>query len=278
MKIVVSILWMLSFTFAKSQTANVYDYREVLAICGETGHTISYGEFQSTLASSAKSFVLQRDKKLPKVNYTVHKQTDHYLIGFDDKKDFAFIDLIHHRHYIISGENSRNYLFIGWGDSLEIIKQNISLLHTFSSEFKSKSKLMEILISRTMNEDVTQNFQDYFIENETYGPIPNSLKIGPNKTSEKAVGAFFLNYEDSAYFVQGKFNKFSAVAHGFNDTRVVSSDAEIFEDLTDPLMYYALPFNLNSASIYLTIIGVDKNGKSVSLGTFHVEVKPIITD
>ncbi len=81
--------------------------------------------------------------------------------------------------------------------------------------------------------------------------------------------AFFSNYNGD-HFIVNKENEISAVAHGYYDTSIESSDAEIVQNKNNSLHYIVKPFK--EGNCVINLFGVTKDGSKIQLAVYTIKV------
>ena len=89
------------------------------------------------------------------------------------------------------------------------------------------------------------------------------------KPTSEIPEAFFSNYNGD-HFIVGKENEISAVAHGYFDTNIESSDAEIVQNKNNSLHYTIKPYKEGNCVIKL--FGVTQDGSKIQLAAYNIKV------
>lgn len=166
-------------------------------------------------------------------------------------------------------DNKHNYFKNSVNDSLYQLQVNSML--DLSNQLKSNPEeyiaalelermeieaLIEEMNAQMENSNVEENFE----EEETI------LKKRP--TSE-VPGSFLINHNGETFILNSK-NEISAIAHGYYDTYVESSDAKIIQNESNPLYYSVEPYKLGDCKIM--VYGVSEKGKRAALGLYTFKV------
>lgn len=130
----------------------------------------------------------------------------------------------------------------------------------YINQLEKARKELDEMLSEINDTTELETFEEEIIE--------EGIETEHRPTSE-IPEAFFSNYNGD-YFIVNKENEISAVAHGYYDTSIESSDAEIVQNKNNSLHYTIKPFKEGNCVIKL--FGVTQDGSKIQLAVYNIKV------
>jgi hypothetical protein len=168
-------------------------------------------------------------------------------------------------------DNKHYYFKNSENDSLYQLQTNALL--DFAVELKSNPMeyINKLEVERNEIEVAKRQFnEDSSVPNEKSEDLNYEEEIeSDHRPTSEIPEAFFTNYNVD-HFILYKENEISAVAHGYYDTYIESSDAEISQNQVNPLHYKIIPFK--EGVCVLKLYGVSEKGRKVKLAVYTINV------